>query len=306
MAAPKPADDVDDLDSYLDDVLDDFSAPPPPIPISAAAPATEPSFDDDFARQLAADMEQLFKNGGEDTAGNSEINSAMAQFMESFKELQVSPDSSAVANGVATSSVRATASKAPVEPSIPATPKSFQDTVAQTMKKLRTSSNQVEQQVADDAKMASLTGGMSEEAMEQMMKELEGMLGSGDFENVFGGLMEQLMSRELLYEPMKDLASKYPQWLEANQHKLSKEEIEKYTAQHGYVKEIVRIYDASPTPEASEEDQKIVADLMQKMQECGNPPEEILQELAPGLQIGADGMPNLPGGGPGGQDCNIM
>lgn len=41
------------------------------------------------------------------------------------------------------------------------------------------------------------------------------------------------------------------------------------------------------------------------MQECGNPPDEILQELAPGLELGADGMPKLPGG-PGGQECNVM
>lgn len=44
--------------------------------------------------------------------------------------------------------------------------------------------------------------------MEQMMKELEGMMDTGEFEDMFGGLMNQLASKDLLYEPMKDLANK--------------------------------------------------------------------------------------------------
>lgn len=57
----------------------------------------------------------------------------------------------------------------------------------------------------------------------------------------------------------------YPQWLEANAAKLSSEDLAKYRQQHAYVVEIVKIYDATTTAEASEEDQKRVADLMQKV-----------------------------------------
>lgn len=155
-------------------------------------------------------MEQLFKEnfgGAVGDAGGADINAAMSQLMDTFKELQLQPGESAPTTrepalpAASSSSSSSTTSK-------PAQPKSFQETVAQTMNKLRDSSDKVEQQVAEDAKMASLTGGMSEDAMEQMMKELEGMMASGDFENVFGGLMEQLMSKELLHEPMKDLATK--------------------------------------------------------------------------------------------------
>ncbi|KAJ3160242.1 hypothetical protein HDU86_001080 [Geranomyces michiganensis] len=301
------SDDVDDLDSYLDE----FTAPLP-APVAPSAPTAEPGFDDDFARQLAADMEQLFRGAAEDDAAaaaggsGAEVSSALAQIMETFKELQVSPP--AVAADVAAKSdpVPTIAAQPSAVPG--ASKASFQDTVAQTMRKLRTSSDKVEQQVADDAKMSSLTGGMSEEAMEAMMKELEGMMSSGDFDSALGGMMEQLMSKELLYEPMKDLASKYPEWLKANEHKLSAEEIDKYKRQHSYVAEIVRIYNESSTPEVTEEEQTKVAQLMQQMQDCGNPPEEILQELAPGLQLGADGMPSLPGaaGALGSQECNIM
>lgn len=37
-----------------------------------------------------------------------------------------------------------------------------------------------------------------------------------------------------------------------------------------------------------------------QMQACGTPPEEIVQELSPGLQFDADGLPQLPTGAPPG------
>lgn len=36
-----------------------------------------------------------------------------------------------------------------------------------------------------------------------------------------------------------------------------------------------------------------------QLQECGQPPPEIIKELAPGLEMGQDGMPNLPNMGAG-------
>lgn len=42
----------------------------------------------------------------------------------------------------------------------------------------------------------------------EMMKQMEALADSGDFTNVLEGMMEQLMSKDLLYEPMKDLAGK--------------------------------------------------------------------------------------------------
>jgi len=39
--------------------------------------------------------------------------------------------------------------------------------------------------------------------------------------------------------------------------------------------------------------------LMQQLQEYGNPPADIIRELAPGLELSPDGMPQLPNMGPG-------
>lgn len=44
--------------------------------------------------------------------------------------------------------------------------------------------------------------------MQEMMKQMESLADNGDFQNMLEGMMGQLMSKDLLYEPMKDLAAK--------------------------------------------------------------------------------------------------
>ncbi|KAJ3143177.1 hypothetical protein HK101_003224 [Irineochytrium annulatum] len=139
--------------------------------------------------------------------------------------------------------------------------------------------------------------------MESMMAELEKLMGSGDFDSMFEGMMEQIMSKDLLYEPMKDLAAKYPGWLEEHGSTVSAEDLARYKRQSGLVCEILAVYDESL---GAEEEGKRVVDLMQKMQECGNPPDQIMQELAPGMDLGADGLGKMPTTLPNGQECAIM
>jgi peroxin-19 len=47
-------------------------------------------------------------------------------------------------------------------------------------------------------------------------------------------------------------------------------------------------------------------ELMQDLQECGQPPQEIIQELAPGLEVTPDGLPMMPNMGPGMPDAPGM
>ena len=52
-----------------------------------------------------------------------------------------------------------------------------------------------------------------------------------------------------------------------------------------------------------------IADYMQRMQECGQPPADLLKQLAPELELDDHGMPKLPlgGGGVGGVgDCGVQ
>jgi len=103
--------------------------------------------------------------------------------------------------------------------------------------------------------------------MANMMKELEQMMDGEGFEEMFGGLMNNLASRDLLYEPMKDLRDKvplafransteYPDWLRENQDSISNDDLVRFRKQHLIVSEIVACFDSSSEAEPNEEDSK--------------------------------------------------
>ncbi|KAF9186643.1 Peroxisome chaperone and import receptor [Haplosporangium sp. Z 767] len=297
--------DIDD--DFLDDALDGFTAPisvpqskpaasstssttPKPSnsllhphlqPPSTAAGASEDNIidedvgilDEEFSKTLALGMEELMM----------EMN-ANPELKQSFEEMLIGLDidgknSAAGSPSLSSSKPGATRSGPGVSAASTSSggAKSFQDRVAKTMDKLKDSSEQVDSQVAEN----------SEEAlMAEMMKQMEGMSEGGDFQNVLDGMMEQLMSKDILYEPMLDLKNKYPQWLEENKDKISSVEYIRYEKQYGYVKQVVECFEQPDFDDKDKSQSKNVIELMQGIQDCGQPPAGILSELAPGLEIG--------------------
>lgn len=147
--------------------------------------------------------------------------------------------------------------------------------------------------------------------MESMMKEMSALGASGGADDVVEGMMRQLLSKELMYDPMKSVCDRFPEWLAENKGDLSQDEYEKYGTQYQYFQRLVHVYETDPDNYAR------LMELMQDIQEYGQPPAEIIKELAPGLEFGDDGMPNMDGGGmmpgmppfpPGmdGEECSIM
>lgn len=59
--------------------------------------------------------------------------------------------------------------------------------------------------------------------VDSMMDEFEKLGG----DSMIDGMMQQLMSKDLMYEPIQEVTSKFPQWLEDNKSSLSEEEYEK-------------------------------------------------------------------------------
>lgn len=96
--------------------------------------------------------------------------------------------------------------------------------------------------------------------------------------------MQQLLSKDILHEPMKEIGERYPAWLVENKAKLTDEEYTRYSNQYFYIKDLNQVYETEPG-----NFNKIV-ELMQKMQECGQPPNDIVQELAPDFDISSLGQ----------------
>ncbi|KAF9391265.1 Peroxisome chaperone and import receptor [Podila verticillata] len=297
---PTVEDDLDD--DFLDGALDGFTAAKPATPIKptstkkaegAKSPKTDNSARTPEALLLNPELNEDDDDDDIDVSTDAEFQKSMAMGMEelmremssnselqkTFEEMFKGMDQDLENKG----SVPTEGS--PIRAKTTEAAGSFQDRIAKTMDKLKDSSEQVEAQVTQD----------SEEAlMAEMMKQMEGMAEGGDFQNVLEGMMEQLMSKDILYEPMLDLQQKYPQWLQDNKGEISESEYARYEKQYGYVKDIVAFFDKPEFDDKSDTQAKSVIELMQNMQDCGQPPADILDELAPGLEMGADGVPKMP------------
>ena len=92
----------------------------------------------------------------------------------------------------------------------------------------------------------------------------------------------------------------YPGWLARNRGVIPAEDHARYTRQSALVAELVAVFDMAG------DERSRVMELMQEMQACGAPPQEIMTELAPGLTFAADGAPQFPPPGAGGMPSELV
>jgi peroxin-19 len=134
---------------------------------------------------------------------------------------------------------------------------------------------------------------MGEDMMNSIMGEFEKLGEKEDFQDIMDGMMRQLLSKDVMYDPMKQITGKFPEWLAEHEDTLPAEDYERYGRMYQYFQKIVAVYESEPN------NHQRLMELMQDMQECGQPPAEIVKELAPGLEFGPDGMPIMTNMGSG-------
>lgn len=82
------------------------------------------------------------------------------------------------------------------------------------------------------------------------------------------GMMQSLLSKEVLYPSLKDILEKYPQWLEENKGKISGEDMERYKKQQELMERVCEQLekegDADTTDKKREQFEKVLG-LMQKV-----------------------------------------
>ncbi|THH13901.1 hypothetical protein EW146_g6368 [Bondarzewia mesenterica] len=283
------------------DVLDQFSteapkpstAPAAPMASSSTAPPAPTDaniFSDDFARELAQGMESLMREIG--GAAGVEAGKAGDEEEEKLREeafrrewekmLAEGMDGTMAGLGDSTGTNAGAGKKAEGKVG----DDEFQKNIRAAMQKLKESE--------DNLRADASTPGADE------LEKLLAQFGEGKTDEELGGLlddmMSQLMNKEILYEPLKELSDKFPPYLEEHKATLSSEQLKKYEAQHVSISKIIKIYEDPSYGDSNAAQNAQVVSLMTEMQSYGSPPSEIMGELPPGFDLGPDGLPKMPEG----------
>lgn len=139
---------------------------------------------------------------------------------------------------------------------------SFQETIRRTMERMQNS--------GDQATAAAAAEG-SDDFLAELLKQMQsggGLDGEGneeEFSKMLMGMMEQLTNKEILYEPMKELNDKFPEWLEKNREKTPADDLKRYEEQQTLVKEIVAKFQESTYSDSNTADREYIVDRMQKV-----------------------------------------
>ncbi|KAJ8316253.1 hypothetical protein KUTeg_006267 [Tegillarca granosa] len=284
----RPKDKNSEIDEELDDLLDsalkDFSKPPaqppPPkindVPSEGATsglgnsstgkpqdPSTKPEvLSDMFAEEFSEEMAKQFED-------------AMKNFMSDDPGLMQQIEKLAEVAGNTGNTTGAQ--------------QEFTDTLTQTLSSLVENSEHLQDQMSEDDLLKAFTSMGMEDSQEGFMPMMQGM-------------MSTLLSKDVLYPSLKELTQKYPKWLEENESQTEPAQLDKYRKQHILIDEICEEFESESSLDTDEQKKlrfEKILDLMQQMQDLGQPPKEI----APGLEFDENGMPKMPGSPEG---CSVM
>lgn len=286
-----------DLDALLEQALDEFSDDVP-----AQAPVDLDSASDRAARAAAASPSHPDPGGAPSAASGFDPASTLEKLLHDMGGEDFQRRIAAVVEEAAA----AGAGGGPASSAAPGTGSSDED-LLRTLELL--------QRMTAEPLAGSSTGpqgAASEADLRRLSEELERLkvLGSsgpdaeGGLPSSVDGLMQQLVSRDVMYEPMQALSTRLASWLVENAH-IGAADRARYEAQLDAFRRVLAHYDSEP------ENFDRLMELITALQTHGQPPPEVVRELAPGLDLegGAGGgglLPPFAGGGGGPSECGVM
>ncbi|KAG1870838.1 Pex19 protein [Suillus subluteus] len=238
----------------------------------------------DFAKSLAEEMEALWRGiaqqevdeglKGETSEQREERERTLAAAWEAMliEEMDGSIDPSLT-------------QEAPIAPKT-GEKDDFQSRIRNTMNKLKESESGLK---SSDPSSSTTSNDPLEALLSQFGGEDE-----EEMQGVLEAMMGQLMGKDVLYEPLKELSDKFPDYLKANATVLTSDDKSRYDAQITCMKQLLGIFESKDYTDDDDKTKTKIVDLMGELQRHGSPPEEIMGPMPPGLSMGADGMPNMP------------
>jgi len=260
-----------ELDDLLDSVLEDFDkTKDASVTVPTADPGDELLSNDEMMKQaklLEQHMASLFGTASEDAMPSAE------QFSLGLQKIAEATSMAMSGEGVDS-----------VEPQ-------FVDSITQAIQGLREGTD-------------NLNAGMPPADLAGMFSGLQ-MNDDGGDNNPFlpfvQGMMQSLLSAEVLLPSLKELLEKYPVWLAENADKIDPADKERYMKQQELFKVICADLEREKPNDSAEVKSdrfKKVLDNMKKLHDYGQPPAEL-------VDAGVD-LPQLPPMGDPSSQCPMM
>ncbi|KAK9478944.1 Pex19 protein family-domain-containing protein [Lipomyces japonicus] len=260
-------------------------------------PESQAVAEDEFARQLELGMQDLLRELETDPAARAQFES-LVKGIDGFTAPTTQQEKQQQQQGSNDGASENTTKKP-----------TLQDTIARTMERMKESGAQVDKEITNPVTAGTGSGGVGsvdeeDEFLASMMRQLQTAAGAADsggtgdsdteLTRMLAGMMEQLTAKEILYDPIKELDDQYSDWLATHAATLSPQDLSRYELQRVVVAEIVSKFEDKNYDDDNVEHRKYIAERMQKMQESGAPPPDIMGELASGGDeaSGAGGLGN--------------
>jgi peroxin-19 len=178
------------------------------------------------------------------------------QFEEMMRELGAAAETEIDAQPGSSSTGAESSRSAPP----PAGDKSFQESIRKTMDRMQ-HSGEAASAAAANSSQADM------DFMADLLRQMEtdGAGSEDDFSKMLLEMMEQLTDKEILYEPMKELHDKFPDWMEKNKATTSAEDMARYEEQQKNVAEIVAKFEDPGFSNDKVEYRQYIVDRMHKV-----------------------------------------
>ncbi|XP_060614114.2 peroxisomal biogenesis factor 19 [Anolis sagrei] len=285
-----------ELEELLESALDDFDkTKPTAVPPSSAATvgdnsssSAEKSPGDAAKDSLFASQEKFFQ----DLFDSELASQATAEFEKAMKEL-------AEEEPHLVEQFQKLSEAAGRVGSDPSSQQEFTSCLKETLSGLAKNANDLQNASVSEEELAKTMEGLG----------LEDGEGDGNLLPLMQSIMQNLLSKDVLYPSLKEITEKYPEWLQSHRESLPQEQYQKYHQQHSIMGKICEQFEAEQPLDGETEHKarfERILDLMQQLQDLGHPPKELAGESPPGLNFDLDGL-NLPdAAGAGGEQCRIM
>jgi len=271
--------DVDDeLDDLLDSALEDF-----------AKPLTATTASDGTNIQAAGAPAATSQSSGRANIGNlADLGPSLDADMQGFEDVlsELIGDDTDLAQQFSRLSTLAGQMDGSET-----SQREFAGTLQDTLAALAGNADQLEADVSEEDLLAALSGGGGGG---------DGMMGA------MTGMMKSLLSCEVLYPALKEISTKYPEWLTSNKESLSSADHSRFENQLELMTQICTEFETEAPADSEERKQQRfehILEALQKMQQYGQPPEQLvstLENAMPQREIDLSADMNT------GEQCSLM